>query len=354
MAVMIGIDPHKRSHTAVALDGADTVLGQLRIDANRRQLEVLLRFAAAWPERVWAVENANGLGLLLSRQLLAAGETVVDVPAKLAARVRTLSGAGHKTDAHDARSTAVAGRYGTTLRPMTSDDPLVVLLGVVLERRWQLVSARQQTLCRIHEQLTCLLPGGAATHLTADKAAAVLRRVRPSDPVGVRRRVIARDLIAELRAIDRKIVPVNADIAWMLDEHGTTLTDIVGVGQVGAATILSIVADVRRFPTKAALATFAGTAPIAASSGDTIRYRLNRGGNRQLNKVLHTAAKTQARIAGPGRDYYLRRIGEGKTKSEAIRALKRHITNAVYRTLQADAAARDQRLTPVSEEDTRA
>ena len=113
MAVMIGIDPHKRSHTAVAINGTDEVLGQLRVTADRRQLDRLLGFAATWPERVWAVENANGLGRLLSRQLLAAGETVIDVPAKLSARVRALSGAGHKTDSHDARSTAVAGRHGT-------------------------------------------------------------------------------------------------------------------------------------------------------------------------------------------------------------------------------------------------
>jgi transposase len=155
MAVMIGIDPHKRSHTAVALDGSEEVLGQLRVTADRRQLDRLLTFARPWPDRVWAVENANGLGHLLSRQLLSAGETVVDVPAKLSARVRALSGAGHKTDAHDARSTAVAGRTGAGVKPMAVDDPLLVLFDVVLERRWQLVSARQKTLCRIHEQLTC-------------------------------------------------------------------------------------------------------------------------------------------------------------------------------------------------------
>ena len=353
MAVMIGIDPHKRSHTAVAIDGGDAVLGQLRVTADRGQMTRLLAFAAPWPERVWAVENANGLGRLLSRQLLDAGETVVDVPAKLSARVRALSGAGHKTDSHDARSTAVAGRHGSGLQPMTGDDPLVVLLGVVLERRWQLVSARQKTLCRIHEQLTCLVPGGAAKHLSADKTAVLLRRIRPTDPVGLRRRVIVRELVGELRGIDRKIAPLGADIAWMLDEHGTTLTDIPGVGQIGAATILAITGDVARFPTKARFATFAGTAPIAASSGDTIRHRLNRGGNRQLNKVLHTAAKTQARVRGPGRDYYQRRRAEGKTTAEALRSLKRHITNAVYRTMQADARVRADRRTGVSEEDTR-
>jgi len=154
MAVMIGIDPHKRSHTAVALDGTDAALGKLPVTADRRQLDRLLAFAAPGPERMWAVENANGLGRLLSRQLLAAGESVVDVPAKLSARVRAPSGAGHKTDSNDARSTAVAGRTGTGVKPMTVDDPLLALLDVVLERRWQLVTARQQTLCRIHDQLT--------------------------------------------------------------------------------------------------------------------------------------------------------------------------------------------------------
>jgi len=354
MAVMIGIDPHKRSHTAVALEGADEVLGELRVTADRRQLERLLAFAKRWPQRVWAVENANGLGRLVSRQLLSAGETVVDVPAKLSARVRALSGAGHKTDAHDARSTAVAGRHGTGVTTVTVDDPLLVLLAVVIERRWQLVSARQQTLCRIHEQLTCLVPGGAAKRLSAAKTAAMLRRIRPTDPVGLRRRLIVRELLAELRAVDRKIAPLDADIAWMLDEHGTTLTDIVGIGTTGAATILAITGDPARFTTRAAYATFAGTAPIAASSGDTIRHRLSRGGNRQLNKVIHTAAKTQVRLPGPGRDYYQRRRSDGKTNAEALRALKRHITNAVYRTLQTDAAGRAAKGgKQASEEDTR-
>jgi transposase len=350
---MIGIDPHKRSHTAVAIGSTDEVLGQLRVAADRRQIDRLLVFARPWPDRVWAVENANGLGRLLSRQLLSAGETVVDVPAKLSARVRALSGAGHKTDAHDARSTAVAGRHGTGVKQMTVDDPLLAVLDLVLERRWQLVAARQAMLCRIHDHLACLLPGGATKHLTADKAAAALRRVRPSDPVGIRRRLIVRELIAELRAVDRKIAPLDADIAWMLNEHGTTLTGIVGIGHTGAATILAITGDPARFRSAAAYASFAGTAPIAASSGDTIRHRLNRGGNRQLNKVIHTAAKTQIRLSGPGRDYYLRRRAEGKTNAEAIRALKRHITTAVYRTLQADAAARAARRALVSEEDKR-
>jgi len=148
MAVMIGIDPHKRSHTAVAINGTDEVLGQLRVTADRRQLDRLLGFAATWPERVWAVENANGLGRLLSRQLLAAGETVIDVPAKLSARVRALSGAGHKTDSHDARSTAVAGRHGTGVKqmsPTTRQNSGVKRDRRLRERRTQVDDRREDT-----------------------------------------------------------------------------------------------------------------------------------------------------------------------------------------------------------------
>jgi transposase len=123
MTVMIGIDPHKRSHTAVALDEHDAVLDQLRLDADARQVARLLGWATGWPERIWAIENANGLGRLLSRQLLEAGEQVRDVPASLSAQVRKLSGSGHKTDAHDARSTAIAGRHARRLRTVVADGP---------------------------------------------------------------------------------------------------------------------------------------------------------------------------------------------------------------------------------------
>lgn len=159
MTVMIGIDPHKRSHTAVALDEHDGVLDQIRIVAGKQQVSRLLAWAERWPDRVWAIENANGLGWLLSRQLVEADQQVRDVPAKLSAQVRKLSGSGHKTDAHDARSTAIAGRHARVLRPVVPDGA-PQLLGLLVERRWQIVSARQKTLVRIHEQLVKLVPGG--------------------------------------------------------------------------------------------------------------------------------------------------------------------------------------------------
>ncbi len=225
-----------------------------------------------------------------------------------------------------------------------------MLLGLLIERRHHIVSQRQKTLCRIHDQLIALVPGGSSHHLTATSVAAVLRRIRPADDIARERKAIAKELLTELRVLDRQRKDNERRLAEILASYGTTLTEIQGISSIGAATILSIVGDVSRFPTAAAFATFNGTAPIAASSGDKVRYRLNRGGHRTLNRVLHTASKTQQRLPGPGRDYTQRRLAEGKTSAEATRALKRHLSNVVlvYRTLLADQQAR------VSGEDKRA
>jgi transposase len=349
MTVMIGIDPHKRSHTAVALDEHDAVLDELRLDADVRQIARLLGWAAGWPQRIWAIENANGLGWLLSRQLLEAGEQVRDVPASLSAQVRKLSGSGHKTDAHDARSTAIAGRHARRLREVVPDGTPQVL-GLILARRWRIVSTRQRTLVAIHEQLVKLIPGGVARNLSANKTAAVLRKIRPTDPVAAMRRHTVVELLAELRTLDRKCKVLDAELKRALDDYGTCLTDVDGIGPVAAATIISIVGDIRRFPTAGHFASFTGTAPVAASSGEVVRYRLNLGGQREMNKVLHVAARGQSNMPNSdGRVYIHRKLAEGKTRAEATRALKRHLSNVVYRALQADLAAHE-----VSGEDSQA
>ena len=340
MTVVIGVDPHKRSHTAVALDEHDEVLDELRVIAERRQVDRLLAWAGRWPDRLWAIENANGLGWLLSRQLVEAGEEVRDVPPKLSAQVRKLSGSGHKTDAHDARSTAIAGRRAAVLRPVVPDGA-PQLLGLLVERRWHIVDTRQKTLVRIHEQLVRLQPGGYSKQLSADKVAKLLRSIRPTDDVSAQRRQVVKELLADLRRLDKQRKQINAELDQALDDYGTSLLDIDGIGRVAAATIIAIVGDVRRFPTAAHFASFTGTAPVAASSGDKVRYRLNLEGQRQMNKVLHTAAKVQTGMAGSaGQRYIHRKLAEGKTRREATRCLKRHLANVVYRALQADVAAK--------------
>jgi|AntDryMetagUQ889_1029465.scaffolds.fasta_scaffold09071_1 transposase len=337
---IIGIDPHKRSHTAVVLDDCEEVIAHLRIDAGHCQADQLLAWAPPDPARVWAIENANGLGYLLAQQLIARGETVVDVPATMAARARKLSGkSGTKTDAHDARSVAIAAAHHRSLRQIIPED-LTTVIGLLLDRRWQLVSQRQRTICQLHATLTDLTPAGAKTHLTCDKTVALLRRIRPVTAVEASRKQVAQELLEDWRWLNRRIPPAEDRLFRAVAAHGTTLTSIYGVGDVGAATIISIVGDVTRYPTAGHFAAFCGTAPLQASSGDVIRHRLSRRGNRQLNKVLHVAARCQVRNGAPGRAYFLRKIEEGNGHLEALRKLKRQLATVVYRRLLADQAVR--------------
>ena len=332
---IIGVDPHKRSHTAVVLDGREEIASQIRVTASSSQVKELLHWAPP-VERLRAVENANGLGRLLAQQLVARGETVVDVPATLASRARKLSGkSGRKTDEHDARSVAIAAAHHHGLRQVAVEN-VTAVIGLLLDRRWRLVSQRQRATCQLHALLTELVPAGADTHLTSSKAAAVLRKVTPGSIVELERKLVARELLDDIRALDRRIPAATKRLSQALAASITGLTDIHGIGLIGAATILSIVDDPTRFPTKGHFAAFTGTAPIEASSGDVRRHRLSRRGNRQMNKVLHTAAKTQIRRDGPGRTYYQRKLAEGKGTMEALRCLKRQLSDVAYRQLLAD------------------
>jgi hypothetical protein len=207
---VIGVDPHKRSHTAVVLDEHEEIAAQLRVAADRRQLERLLGWASDWPERIWAVENVNGLGRLLSQQLVLAGERVVDVPASLAHRTRKLSGkSGRKTDEHDARSVAITAAHPGRLRTVELED-FSQALELILDRRWHLVSFRHRTICRLHALLAEMIPGGAPKKLTTVKAAKLLRSVRPATLVEAERREMAKQLLDDWRWCNRRIPAVEA------------------------------------------------------------------------------------------------------------------------------------------------
>ena len=179
-AVMIGVDPHKGSHTAVAVDEAERALGELRVRASAGQAERLVAWAAGWPERIWAVEGATGLGYLLAQQLAAAGEHVLDVQPKLGARVRLLAAGGtNKNDPNDARSVAVAA-LRTTARQEVAADGHTAVLKVWSKRHRDLGRARTQVACRLHAVLCELVPGGISKEITAAHAARVLESARPS------------------------------------------------------------------------------------------------------------------------------------------------------------------------------
>jgi transposase len=341
MKVLIGVDPHKGSVAVAAVDEATgELLERASFPQDRAGLRALQRWAKRFPKRRWAMENARGLGRHLAGRLAASGESVVDVPPKLSARVRLLStGNARKNDGLDALATALAASRNERLAPVDPETDSEVLR-LLTERREDLVAERTRALNRLHGLLRDLLPGGVAGKLSAERAARILRSIRARGGVSDRlRRRLASEILRDVRALDRKIADLGGRIEAEVEASGTTLTEIFGVGPILAATILGTVGDVARFPTKAHFASYSGTAPVEASSGKVVRHRLSLGGNRHLNYALHMVATSQARSAAPGGTYYRKKIDEGKSSKEALRCLKRRVCDAVYRSLLADTQA---------------
>jgi len=340
MAVMIGIDPHKGSHTAVAVGAAEEPLGKLRVRACPDQAGKLVTWARAWPERTWAVEGARGLGRLLAQQLVAAGERVLDVQPKLAARVRLLeAGDTNKTDPNDARSVAVAALRSKGGQEVTADGHAVVLK-VWAKRHRDLSRTRNQVACRLHAVLCELIPGGVPDEITAGQAARILEQVAPDGAVAQARCELAAELLADIRHLDAQRREVKKKLAAAVTASGTSLTEVFGVGPVIAATVIGDVITVARFPSRDHFAACNGTAPVEVSSGQRKIYRLSLRGNRRLKHAVHMAAITQIRHKhSDGSAYYQRKLAEGKTRKESLRCLKRRISNAIYARLRPDARA---------------
>jgi transposase len=320
--VMIGVDPHKASHTAVALDDRESALGKVRVRASRRQAEQLLSWAAQWPKRAWAIEGAWGLGYLLAQQLAGAGERVVDVQPKLAARVRLLNTSSvNKNDPNDARSVATVALRSHDL-PQVSVEDHAAVLKVWVRRRRDLAQARNRIVNQLHAVLCELVPGGFAGEISAPQADALLATIEPSSAAGIARKALGDELLDDLRRLDRQSREVHKRLASLVAASGTTTTEIFGVGPVVAATVVGNTGDVTRFATADRFAAYTGTAPIEVSSGPHKTYRLSRRGNRQLNHAIHIAAVTQIRNRHTsGRDFYDRKIAEGKSPKMALRAL---------------------------------
>ncbi len=338
-AVTIGVDPHKGSHTAVVIDQQEVVQGQVRVRAGAVQAQRLLAWAAAWPERTWAVEGARGMGYLLAQQLVAGGELVLDVQPKLGARVRLLAtGKTNKNDPSDALSVAIAALRSTASTLVRPDDHATVLK-VWSKRHRDLSRSRNQVVCRLHAVLCDLIPGGVSKQIRAAAAARVLEQARPSGAVQQARHELAAQFLADLCRIDAQLRETRKKLAAAVRASGTTVTEVFGVGPAIAATVIGDVRDISRFHGKDHFAAYNGTAPVEVSSGNRVIYRLSLRGNRRLNHAIHLAAVTQIRYRhSPGRAYYDKKIAEGKTPKEACRALKRKISDVIYRHLKADAA----------------
>jgi transposase len=244
MAVMIGVDPHKGSHTAVAIGAAEEPLGKLRVRACAAQAEKLVAWARAWPERTWAVEGAGGLGHLLAQQLVAAGERVLDVQPKLAARVRLLeAGDTNKNDPNDALSVAIAALRARARRLVMADDYAAVLK-VWSKRHRDLARARNQVACRLHAVLCELMPGGFSKEISAAQAARVLGSIKPSGAIARARHELAGQFLDDLRNLDAQLRETKKKLAAAVRACRTTLTGIFGVGPVIAGTVIGDVGDV--------------------------------------------------------------------------------------------------------------
>ncbi|WP_380174401.1 transposase [Kineococcus sp. DHX-1] len=276
--VVIGMDPHKRSATIEVLSGSEKVLGEGRFATDTTGYRTMLAAGRKFPSRLWAVEGANGIGKHLAQRLIADGEEVVDVPAKLSARARVFStGQGRKTDATDAHSIAVVALRTPNLRAVTVDGEHVALR-LLADRRDELGVRRTKTVNRIHKLLLELMPGGTKKFLSAAQAKALVATVRPRDVVGKTRRRIVVALIDELAVTDKLIKAANEELTELVTASGSQLVDLQGIGPSTAARLPGDVGDIARFPSKGHFASWNGTAPIDASSGDSDHRRLFRAG----------------------------------------------------------------------------
>lgn len=341
MNVIIGMDPHKRSATIEIIDHTGKIRAVGRYSTDKDGYTEMLTAGRKFANRAWAVEGCNGIGRHIAHRLVHDGETVLDVPAKLSAQVRVFAtGNGRKTDPVDAHSVAMAALHSPDLRRV-EPDPDLLMLSMLADRRDELGRARTDTINRLHRFLLELFPGGAEIYLSATKARTLIATIKPRDPLGKARRRLAVELIGELETIDRKIKAADKELRQLVTERGSTMMDLVGIGPSSAARLLADTGDIHRFANRDRFASWNGTAPLDASSGEQQRHRLSRAGNRRINRALHIMAVVQLRRPTQGRTYFDTRKAAGKTSMEAMRALKRRLSNVVYARMLADQQRRE-------------
>jgi transposase len=333
--VTLGTDAHKWSHTVVAANEQGRQVGQVRVKATPEGHLRALRWASQWPQRTWAVEDCRHLSRRLEADLLAAGERVVRVPPKLMAASRRGARTQGKSDPIDALAVARAALREPEL-PVAHLDGVERQVRLLVDHREDLVAERTRAQQRLRWHLHELEPGWAIPAGGLDRAVwldAVQARLAAHQGVVAE---IATELVGRCRELTGRVNQLERQLRRLVAPLAPTLLHLEGCGVLTAAKLVGETAGVGRFRSRAAFAMHNGTAPVPVWSGNRQRHRLNRGGNRQLNAALHRIAITQLRLAGPGRDYLQRRMATGDTKPEAIRALRRRISDEVYRRLHAD------------------
>lgn len=340
--VVLGADLHKRSHTVVVIDATGQKLAERRVAATVEGHLELRRWAAQWPERTWALEDCRHLSRRLEADLLRAGEAVVRVPPKLMAGARRSTREPGKSDPIDALAVARAALREPDL-PVATLDGAERELRLHVDHREDLIGERTRHEQRLRWFLVELAvpepaPRSLGRIVVQDAVEAAL--TGRTEPVAR----FARDLLARIRELSVAIRALEREIELLVGRLAATLLALPGCGALTAAKVVGETAGISRFRSKEAFARHNGTAPVPVWSGDRTRHRLSRGGNRQLNAALHRIAITQMRIDERGRAYLDHRRQAGDTKTEAIRALRRRISDEVFRRMHADEAARADAL----------
>jgi transposase len=323
------------THTAVAVDGASgQVLAELTVRARTRGFERLVAWARALDaERLFAVEDGRHVSGSLERHLIGRGERSVRVPPPMMGQARRADRVRGKSDPIDATAVARAALANPDL-PVATLAGVEREIGLLVAHRESMVNERTALQCKLRWLLHDIDPDLAPAPRSLDRFRTLDRLTRTlqemESAVGVR---ICLELLARCREITVRANELEREITVLVKQHGPALLEIPGCAALTAAKIMAETAQVGRFPTEGHFARYAGTAPVPASSGATHRQRFNRRGNRQLNAALHRIAVTQLRIHDPAKDYIAKKRAEGKSKTEAIRALKRQLSRVVFKTM---------------------
>ena len=334
--IVVGVDVHKQSLTAVAVDEVGRAVAELTVGTSA---ELVAWSASLDPERLWALEDCRQLTGALERRLLAVGESLVRVPPKLMAPERRAGRARGKSDPIDALAVARAALREPHLDHPRPGEGALRELKLLVDHRDDLVDERRRCQQRLRWQLHDLdpaltvPPGALDRTVWLDRIASRLRRTEQT--IQIR---IARELVSRCRSLTRSILAHDRELQARTEQRAPRLLTLPGCGPLSAAKLLGEIGPIERFHTDAQLARHAGVAPLEASSGKHQRHRLDRGGNRQLNCALHRIAITQARIHPPARAYLERKQNEGKSRREALRCLKRQLARTVYTTLKNESA----------------
>jgi transposase len=333
--IILGVDAHKRTHTLVAVDEVGRKLGERTVSATQEGHLDAITWSARWPDRQFALEDCRHLTRRLEADLLAAGHSVVRVPPQLMAGARRGGRERGKSDPIDALAVARAALREPNLPVARLDGPAREVR-LLVDHREDLIAERTRIQSRLHWHLHELVPDlEIPPKSLRHEPMLTIIDARLRDLTGTVAG-IARELVDRCRALNLRANALQHEIGRLVRRMVPVLLALQGCGELSAAKLVGEVAGASRFRSKAAFARWNGTAPIPVWSSNNTRQRLNRGGNRQANAALHRIAITQWRGAGPGHTYVQHRMDAGDGKTEALRLLRRRISDEVYRRLLAD------------------